>query len=179
MTEKPTTRATAPARRRAATKKEGLIILLALGGLVLAGVAFSMLINFFEVDNKVDLANYPASEKASLTDKGTSFIEDKYTSDKPNSDYYKVRLTADSCQSVLQYYRTEAAKNGWTMQKQGDAEVANGQVDSYRKDSKGLFVYCMPGSEQLVQNSGGKNAIIILTSDSVLDLNPSQAAPPA
>lgn len=179
MTEKPTSRATMPARRRAATKKEGLIILLALVGLVIIGVAFSMIINFFEVDNKVDLANYPSSEKANLTAKGTSFIEDKYTSDKPSSDYYKVRLTADSCQMVLQYYRTEATKNGWSIQKQGESEGANGQVDSYRKSSKGLFVYCMPGSEQLVQNAGSRNSIIILTSDSVLDLNPSQAAPPA
>jgi len=173
MTEKPISKTPVPARNSTLSRKDGLLLLLVMAGLILIGIVFSVLINWFDIDNKVDVANYPGSEKASLTAKGTTFIENKYTSDKPISDYYKVRLTPDSCKTVLDYYHNEAAKSGWNIEKQGISAGVNVLVDSYRKSSKALFIYCTPGSQQLAQNADNKNLIVTLASDSVLDLNPS------
>lgn len=173
MTQKPALKASLPPKQPSQSRKDALLILLALAGLVIAGIIFSRLVSSLELDNKVDVPNYPGSEKASLTAKGTRFIEDKYTSDKPSSDYYKVRLTSDSCNTVLGYYRTEAVKSGWSIDKQDGSDGPDVPVDSYSKSAKGLFVYCIAGSEQLAQDAGSRNIIILLTADSVLDLNPS------
>ncbi len=159
-----------PGRTRVAKSNTKAFIFL--GVIVVLGLAITILIVFFDIDSKVDVPNYPGSEKASLTAKGTSFVESKYTSDKPTKDYYKIGLTSDSCETVLRYYRTEAGKSGWGIEKQNGSAGTNVVVDSYRKSAKGLFVYCAPGSEQLVQNAGSKNTVIITAADSILDLNP-------
>ena len=144
-----------------------------MGGLLIVGVAGSMLINWLALDNKVDVPDYPGSEKATLTTKGTAFIDNKYTADKPGSDYYKVMLTADNCEKVLSYYSTEAAKKDWIKENQDSSAEANILADSYKKTSRGLFIYCVPGVEQLAQNAGSNNIIVILTAGNVIELYPS------
>lgn len=155
-------------RRR---KKSNLPAFIFLGVIIATGVVITLLITVFDIDNKVDVPPYPGSEKGTLTAKGLSFIESKYTSDKPTSDYYKVRLTTDSCENVLNYYRTEAIRQGWTAETQNKTSGAKIVGDSYSKNAKGLAVYCAAPSEQLLQNDGGKNSIILATADSVLKLS--------
>jgi hypothetical protein len=170
MTLKSPLETTVVAERNYRRSKGNLPAFIFLGVILALGAGIAVLIIFFDIDNKVDVSNYPGSEKAALTVKGTRFIEDQYTSNKPSSDYYKVSLTGDSCETVLKYYRSETGKHGWTAQRQGDTASA-GLVDTYSKNEKGLFVYCIPGSEQLAQDAGSKNLIILATADSVLKLS--------
>jgi hypothetical protein len=169
MAESPLSKA--PTRTIRNPKKDLIGLAVGMAVLVAIGVGFSMLINFFDLDNKVEAPNYPGSEKASLTPKGQGFIEDKYINSKPTKDYYKIMLTADSCETVLNYYRTEVSKNGWKLENQEGVTGSKAVLNSYSKDSKGLFVYCVPGSEQLVQNDSGKNSIILTTADNVIKIS--------
>ncbi len=172
MTQQYSTEAEAPVSsgRTRRSKKSNVPAFIFLGTVAAIGVFLAVLIIVFDVDSKLDVPLYPGSESATLTDKGLRFIESKYTSDKPSTDYYKVRLTADSCDTILNYYYTEASKRDWTIEKQDTTSVGKVRVDSYSKNDKGLFVYCAPASEQLVQNDGGKNSVILTTADRVLKI---------
>lgn len=152
------------------TRKDGMRIVALLMGVVLLGIGVSLMVNLLELNSKVDVADYPGAEKGSLSAKGKSFVNDKYTSDKPNSNYYKVRLTADSCQDVMAFYRGEATKGGWTTDGAIIPLGENILKDSYRKNGKGFFVYCAANPEQLAENAGSKNTILLLAADRVLEL---------
>ncbi len=169
MTESPLSKTATRTVRN--PKKDLVALAVGMALLVAIGVGFSMLINFFDLDTKVTAPNYPGSEKASLTSKGQSFVDDKYLKSKPTKDYYKVMLTKDSCETVLNYYRTEVNKDGWKFENQEDIIGSKTILNSYSKDSKGLFVYCAPTSEQLIQNDGGRTSVILTVADNVIKVS--------
>jgi F420-0:gamma-glutamyl ligase-like protein len=131
---------------------------------VMAGVVFT--VNFFGWNSKVDVANYPASVTAELTDKGKKFVQTSYLSNKRevSGDYYKVLSTSDSCQAVLTFYKTEAVSKGYKFTSEGRLLGTDTLGASFVRDRKNLTINCAPLTEGYLKNVT-TNGIIILVGD--------------
>jgi hypothetical protein len=131
---------------------------------VMAGIVFT--VNLVGWTNKVDVANYPASNNAELTDKGKKFVQSSYLSSKGevSHDYYKVMSTSDSCEAVLSFYKTEAVSKSYKFKSEGRILGSDTLGASFVRDRKNLTVNCTPPNDGYLKNVI-TNGIIILVGD--------------
>jgi hypothetical protein len=131
---------------------------------VMAGIVYA--VNLLGWTSKVDVANYPASANAALTDKGKNFVQSRYLSGKGevSSDYYKVVSTSDSCEAVLTFYKTEAVSKGYNFKSEGRVLGTDTLAASFVRDRKNLTVNCTPPNDSYLKNVT-TNGIIIMVGD--------------
>lgn len=148
-----------PARKKGGPG--GIIALVVI--VVIVGVA--VLLGVLGVFNNVDAADYPGATKATLTDKGTTYVNGLYNDNSSDRDNRKVFLTSDTPDKVFQFYKDDLTKKGWTFDKDGQLD---GIAASQFSKNKDLIIVIAGGpSEGLIKDEGTQNFIIVVTGQKV------------
>ncbi len=130
----------------------GVIVLLVVVGGVLGVLGFL---------SNVEATDYPESTRASLTDKGTTYVNSLYDNNKSDNDNRKIFLTGDTPAAVFKYYRDDLTSKGWKFEKEGVLNQIT--ANQYSKSNDLLIVLAGSGSQDLVKDAGSKNFIILVT----------------
>ena len=150
--------------RPAKAKKRGPGALIAVGVIVLIIVVAGVL-GVLGVFNNVDATDYPGATKATLTDKGTTFVNGLYDNNSSDRDNRKVFVTNDTPDQVFQFYKNDLTKKGWTFDKAG--QLNGVAANQFSKNSDLLIVIAGGPSEGLIKDEGTQNFIIVVTGQKV------------
>lgn len=144
-----------PAKRK--SNRGGFIALGVIGVIIVAVVVMGVL----GVFNNVDATDYPGATKATLTDKGTTYVNSLYDNNSSDRDNRKVFLTPDSPDKVFAYYKTDLVKKGWTFDTDGKLDgIAASQ---FKKNKDLIIVLAGSPSEGFIKDQGTQNFIIVVT----------------
>lgn len=148
-----------PARRKSG--RGGLIAVGVIGLIIVIAVVLGVL----GVFNNVEATDYPGATKASLTDKGTTYVNGLYDNNSSDRDNRKVFLTRDTPEQVFQYYKTDLTKKGWTFDKDGQLDGIAGS--QFKKSGGLIIVLAGDPSQGFIKDEGTQNFIIVVTGKNV------------
>lgn len=124
-----------------------------------------MVLGVLGVFNTVEASDYPGATKASLTDKGNTYVNGLYDNKSSDQDNRKIFVTSDTPDQVFQYYKSDLTKKGWAFDKEGqlDGIAAN----QFSKSDDLIIVISGGPAEGLIKDEGTQNFIIVVTGKKV------------
>jgi hypothetical protein len=140
------------------------------GGLIAVGViglivVVALVLGILGVFNTVEASDYPGATNASLTDKGTTYVNGLYNNNSSDRDNRKVFVTRDTPDQVFQFYKSDLVKKGWTFNKDGQLDgIAASQ---FSKSGDLIIVIAGGPAEGLIKDEGTQNFIIVVTGKDV------------
>lgn len=134
---------------------------LLIGGLVLLAVIVAAILALTGVLSNVEATDYPGATKASLSNQGTTYVNNLYDNKQSSNDNRKVFLTGDTPEAVFKFYRDDLTSKGWAFE--GEGTLSDVKANKYTKGDKLFFVIADNGSKNLILDAGTKTFIILLT----------------